>query len=414
MKDKLTLRLEEAWRVMETTSSMPPGFENLVGELDDLPSEEEFNGVGIAEAALDDAPVTDIDLKDIIKTKTDNPNIKQGIEFNRKFPAKAHKKDKDIKNPETGKPYQAAERPQRLIHSSSLLKVLTPEGTEIDQDKLKQLISVRPKQIIAQNSKLASSGKTTNEIFYDLTLPAYQGLFYNEREGKFQVVKTCPSAGACKAFCYAARGSYIQYEGPWLSQARMINYLMNDYTGFKEQLSRELKQAEILANKKGKKIVLRWHDSGDWISPTYLLMAFDIARDTPSIRHYAYTKQVELMNKYIDKKPENFIVNYSKGGTQDKSVDFSKEKHSKVIPYALFKDLKVEKGVPMTPEDITAIKDRLVKVYSLDPGKLLTYDELQQMPVGASGGGFNVIVRPGDGDDAASRKDVIGTLLLIH
>jgi hypothetical protein len=414
MKDKLTLRLEEAWKIMETTSSMPPGFENLVGDLNELPSEEEFNGVGIAEAALDDAPVSDIDLKDIIKTKTDNPNIKQGIEFNRKFPAKAYKKDKEIKNPETGKPYQAAERPQRLIHSSSILKVLTPDGTEIDQDKLKQLITVRPKQIVAQNSKLASSGKTTNEIFYDLTLPAYQGLFYNEREGKFQVVKTCPSAGACKAFCYAARGSYIQYEGPWLSQARMINYLMNDYIGFKEQLSRELKQAEILANKKGKKIVLRWHDSGDWISPTYLLMAFDVARETPTIRHYAYTKQVDLMNKYIDKKPENFIVNYSKGGTQDKSVDFSKEKHSKVIPYALFKDLKVEKGVPMTPEDITAIKDRLVKVYSLDPGKLLTYDELQQTPVGASGGGFNVIVRPGDGDDAASRKDVIGTLLLIH
>ena len=57
LKDKLTLKLEEAWKVMETTSSMPPGFESLVGDLNELPSEEEFNGVGIAEAALDDAPV---------------------------------------------------------------------------------------------------------------------------------------------------------------------------------------------------------------------------------------------------------------------------------------------------------------------------------------------------------------------
>ena len=388
-----------------------PGAEQLVGTIDDLPTAEEVGKVSpVEEASIDDANVQDVDFPSIVKSKTKNDNIAQGIADVRG----GKEKPPVVTDPKTGKPMQSAERPQRLIHSSALLKVLTPEGTEIDQEKLRQMISVRPKTIIAQNSKLAASGSTTNEIFYDLTLPAYQGLFYNEKAGKFQIVRTCPSAGACKSYCYASSGAYLQYEGPWLSQARMINYLMNDYDSFKNQTLSELQNVEKSANKKGKKVVLRWHDSGDMVSPTYLQMAYDIARATPNIKHYAYTKQVDLVKKFSDQKPENFILNYSKGGTSDKNVDFTKEKHSKVIPYALFKDLKVEAGVPMSPEDITTLKDRLVKVYSLDPGKLLTYDELMNTPVGTAGGGFNVIVKPKNGDDAAAREDVTGTLLLIH
>jgi hypothetical protein len=407
--DRILQSLKESWGMMEFEENTAPGLSALVSDVEDIQSKEE-----LFEAGLDDANVQDADFDNIVKSKTDNPDIKAGIKFNRDNPAAAHKKDKNILNPKTGKPYLSAERPQRLIHSSTLLKVLTPEGTEIDQEKLRKMISVRPIQIIAQNSKLAASGSTTNEIFYDLTLPAYQGLFYNEKEGKFQIVKTCPSAGACKAYCYATRGSYLQYEGPWLSQARMINYLMNDYTSFKEQVIQELSAAQSKAAKKGTKVVLRWHDSGDMVSPTYLQMAYDIARQTPNVRHYAYTKQVDLVNKFADKKPDNFILNYSKGGTSDKKVDFDTEKHSKVIPYVLFKDLGVTKGVPMTKQDIATLKDRIITTYHLDPGKLITYDELMKTPVGTAGGGFNVIVRPGDGDDAAARKDVLGTLLLVH
>jgi hypothetical protein len=414
MKDKLTLKLEEAWKMMEAPSSMPPGFENLVGGLEDLPTEEEFDGVGIAEAALDDAPTKDIDPMDIAKSKTDNPDIAKGIAFNRANPAKQHKRDKALVNPETGKSFLPAERPQRMIHSSALLKVLTPDGKEIDQEQLKQLITVRPKQVISQNSKLAGSGADADEVFYDLTLPAYQGLFYNEKDGKFQVVKTCPSAGACKAYCYATSGGYVQYEGPWLSSTRTINYLMNDYQGFKEQVMKELQAAVAAHSKKGKKVVLRWHDAGDFFSPTYLLMAFDIARSTPEVRHYAYTKQVGMVKQHMDKKPENFIFNYSKGGTQDKNVDFNTAKHSKVVPYVLFKDLKVVKGEPMSPEDIAKIKERVAYHYKLSPETVITYDELVKMPVGQEKGKYNVIVRPGDGDDAAAREDVLGTYLLIH
>lgn len=411
-RDKILNKLQESWNHMLAVSeSMMPGAENMISDISDLPTEDEFHhDLPVTEQGIEDAPVKDIDPMDIAKSKTDDPNIAKGIATAREKPAAAYKREKGLTNPETGKPYQTAERPQRLIHSSALLKILTPEGTEIDQEKLKQLITVRPKQIIAQNSKLASSGAAAGEVFYDLTLPAYQGLFYNEKLGKFQVVKTCPSAGACKAYCYATGGGYVQYEGPWLSSTRMINFLMNDYKGFKAQLLSELKSAVATAAKKGKKVVLRWHDSGDFYSESYLLMAFDIARQTPEVRHYAYTKQVDMVKKHEAQKPDNFIFNFSKGGTQDAQVDFETKKHSKVVPYVLFKDLTL----PLKPEDAPILKDRIANHYNIDRNTLVTYDELVKMPVSKEKNKYNVIVGKGAGDDAAAREDVLGTYLLIH
>jgi hypothetical protein len=412
--DRVLQTLKESWNAVLLNESLAPGAEQIVSDLSDMPKEDEFNGVGIAEAAIDDAPVKDINPLDIAKSKTDNPNVKAGIKFNRDHPAQQYKRDKTMVNPETGKGYLPAERPQRMIHSSALLKVLTPDGKEINEEQLKALITVRPKVIIQQNSKLAGSGAEANEVFFDLTLPAYQGLFYNEEAQKFQVVRTCPSAGACKAYCYATSGGYVQYEGPWLSSTRTINFLMNDYEGFKAQVLRELKAAQATHAKKGRKVVLRWHDAGDFFSETYLMMAFDVARQTPEIRHYAYTKQVDYIQKHEADKPANFLFNMSKGGTQDKKVDFAKDKHSKVVPYVFFKDLKIEKGVPLSPEDEKVLKDRLIQSYSYDPNKLITYPELVKTPVGQRGEGLQVIVKPGDGDDAAARPDVLGTLLLVH
>ena len=412
--DRVLENLKESWQAIVLNESLAPGADQIVSDLSDLPTEDEFEGVGIAEASISDAPVKDIDPLDIAKAKTDNPNVKQGIEWNRANPAKQYKKDKELKNPETGKSYLPAERPQRMIHSSALIKVLTPDGQQIDGEQLKKLITVRPKVIIQQNSKLAGSGEAAKEVFFDLTLPAYQGLFYNETANKFQVVKTCPSAGACKAYCYATSGGYVQYEGPWLSSTRTINFLMNDYEGFKAQVLSELRAAQATHAKKGKKVVLRWHDAGDFFSETYLMMAFDVARQTPDVRHYAYTKQVDYVKKHEADKPANFLFNLSKGGTQDKDVDFNKDKHSKVVPYVFFKDLKIEKGVPLSPEDEKTLKDRLVQSYSYDPNKIITYPQLVSTPVGGRGEGLQVIVKPGDGDDAAARPDVLGTLLLVH
>lgn len=434
--DKTYDLLTESWKAMLLCESLAPGAEQMVSDLSDMPKEEDFDGVGIAEAApIGDAPTKDIDPMDIARTKTSDPNVAKGINDFRTASASAGEMKKkgitpDMKsaakvaakasagnniNPDTGKPYLPAERPQRMMHSSTLLKVLTPEGTEIDGEKLKALITVRPTTIIAQNSKLAGSGEAAGEVFYDLTLPAYQGLFYNEAQQKFQVVRTCPSAGACKAYCYATSGGYVQYEGPWLSATRTINFLMNDFEGFKAQLLSELKAAQATHGKKGKKVVLRWHDAGDFFSETYLMLAFDVARQTPDIRHYAYTKQVDYVQKHQADKPENFLFNFSKGGTQDKAVDFEKQKHSKVVPYVLFKDLNFTKGQPMSPEDAKTIKERVAYHYKLDPSTVITYEELVAIPKEQDPSKqYNVVVRPGNGDDAAARSDVLGTYLLVH
>jgi len=39
---------------------------------------------------------------------------------------------------------------------------------------------------------------------------------------------------------------------------------------------------------------------------------------------------------------------------------------------------------------------------------------MMKIPVGKEKGKWNVIVKPGDGDDAANRNDVLSSLLLIH
>ena len=44
---------------------------------------------------------------------------------------------------------------------------------------------------------------------------------------------------------------------------------------------------------------------------------------------------------------------------------------------------------------------------------LLTYDEMNETPPGEKLK-WNVIVMPGDGDESASRSDVLGTYLIIH
>ena len=57
-----------------------------------------------------------------------------------------------------------------------------------------------------------------------------------------------------------------------------------------------------------------------------------------------------------------------------------------------------------------------------NPENLITYDEMMKQPLGTSSAfgsrnivpKWNVIVKPGDGDDAANRSDVLGVYNLEH
>jgi len=291
-----------------------------------------------------------------------------------------------------------------------------------DLDKLKAAISARPEKILKQNEKISHSGGGST-IYYNIGLPALKGLAVNEKTGDFVVVDTCPGAGACKVYCYAKKGGYVQWKASSLSQTRQLNFLLNDPSGYKAKLKAELSSAEKKFGKKDTKVVVRWHDAGDFFSPDYLNLAYSIARDFPNIDFYAYTKVASVAQ---GDKPSNFKMNFSAGATpeQEKQIDFSKTKHSTVVPKQMFDDLILKADGKLvkdpegkiqfkSPEALDILKKKLAAKYGMPEDSVVTYDEMMKIPVGSEPK-WNVIVKPGDGDDSANRSDVIGTWLLIH
>jgi hypothetical protein len=106
-------------------------------------------------------------------------------------------------------------------------------------------------------------------------------------------------------------------------------------------------------------------------------------------------------------------------------IDFARTKHSTVVPKQMFDDLilKDDSGKLIkdpdgriqfkSPEALDILKKKLAVKYNVPENNVITYDEMMQIPVGTEPK-WNVIVKPGDGDDSANRADVVGTWLLIH
>jgi ribosomal protein S10 len=291
-----------------------------------------------------------------------------------------------------------------------------------DLDKLRAAISARPEKILKQNEKITHSGGEST-IYFNIGLPALKGLAVNEATGDFVVVDTCPGAGACKVYCYAKKGGYVQWKASSMSQTRQLNFLLNDPQGYKNKLESELRAAVKKFDKKGTKVAIRWHDAGDFFSPEYLDLAYSVAKDFPNVDFYAYTKMASVAS---GNKPSNFKMNFSMGATpdQEKQIDFQKTKHSTVVPKQMFDDLvmKDDKGkairndkgqIQFSDENLDILKKKLADKYKVFKDSIITYDEMKDIPV-STAPQWNVIVKPGDGDESANRADVIGTWLLIH
>lgn len=291
-----------------------------------------------------------------------------------------------------------------------------------DLDKLRAAITARPEKILKQNEKITHSGGGST-VYYNIGLPALKGLAVNEATGEFVVVDTCPGAGACKVYCYAKKGGYVQWKASSMSQTRQLNFLLNDPQGYKNKLENELRSAEAKFGKKGTKVVVRWHDAGDFFSPEYLDLAYSVAKDFPNVDFYAYTKMAGVAT---GDKPSNFKMNFSMGATpeQEKQIDFQRTKHSTVVPKQMFDDLisrdddgkvvRNDKGqIQFSDDNLKLLKKKLASKYNMPEDSVITYDEMMALPV-AGEPKYNVIVKPGDGDDSANRSDVIGTWLLIH
>jgi hypothetical protein len=372
---------------------------------DDSPFSDNLKVMSLAQFVEKEAPegekeVEEAKLSGVTARKFDEPELTSYLD-------RILAKDKD-KLDKYKRPY---------IHSGNIIPVVDMDGKKYDLDKLRAAFTERPAKILKQNEKMQHSDGSSS-IFYNVGLPALKGLAVDEDTGEFIVIDTCPGAGTCKTFCYAMKGGYVQWKASSLSSTKLLNFLYNDPEGFMSMLSDEISAAQKKYGKKGTKVVIRWHDAGDFFSPQYLEMAYDVARKNPDVDFYAYTKIASVAKA---ERPSNFKINFSMGaqGREEKQIDFTQDKFSKVVPKELFKDVleKDDTGKWQYTSDQAkdALKQRLAAKYSIDPKSILTYDEM--MAMGKDSGEknkWNIIVKPGDGDDAANRNDVLGSYLLIH
>jgi hypothetical protein len=315
------------------------------------------------------------------------------------------------------------------IHRSSVVKYYNEEGKRYDTDQIKKALGIRPAKLLKQNEKMKHSNGEL-EQFYNIGFAALVGIALDEGTNELIVVNTCPGAGSCKIDCFAMKGGKVQFEGPWLSDGRILTFLLNDPDGFFNQLSSDITKEEKKAQKGGYNLTIRWHDAGDFFSPEYMDLAFKLADSHPDVKFYAYTK---IAAAALGQKPKNFIINWSEGAStsqekqvkqQDPQLDVTK--NSRIVPSKLFYDLlkkdsegKLDKTADgaWQPRDAAALeelKNRLAQQYNLKRDTIIDYNEMMATPQKNNIKKWNVIIAPGEGDISANRQDVLSTLLLKH
>ena len=308
-----------------------------------------------------------------------------------------------------------------LVHNKA---IPFDEKGEIDVQAFIQNITKMPAQLYSQNEKMEKSG-ADNSITFNIGIPALRGIVYDIEHKKFYVVNTCPGAGACAKVCYARRGNYIMLPNVFGKQTRVLNLLLNDPELFEKLLKHEIEP--LVWKNKGKKVLFRWNDAGDFFSKKYFKIAADITKELQAkgykFESYAHTKMGDVYNLNDPNMTLNFSVDAAE--KEREKVDLSKAKTSEIVPSELFKDLflkdrahlKVDdagKLIPASPESLNILKQRIADKFNVDTNTLIMYDDMLKIPVGTEQK-WNVIVLPkGQGDIAAQRKDVQRTFLLYH
>jgi Gene product 88 len=163
---------------------------------------------------------------------------------------------------------------------------------------------------LTQNSKMAKmSGVKT----FNWGIPAYRSA-----DG----FKTCPNAAACAKGCYATMGAYLFSNVTKVFEQRLK---LSQAPRFVEIINSEIKRRNVQR--------LRVHDSGDFYNVEYLDKWIKIIEANPTTQFYAYTKMISVFKKYAanDRIPDNFVVIYSYGGTEDKLIDKKNDRHSWVF-----------------------------------------------------------------------------------
>jgi len=173
--------------------------------------------------------------------------------------------------------------------------------------------------LLTANAKIRKSGKKHNVALYNFGIPAWKS--------KATGLITCPAAGSCgkDGGCYAQQGAYIFSNVAKVFEWRLAVTLSTEFVILMQS---ELDEAQRKAAKRGQRVVIRIHDSGDFYNVPYLRKWLAIILANPNITFYAYTKQVRLFQNMA--LPENFRIIFSEGGIFDREIDRNKF-HSRVF-----------------------------------------------------------------------------------
>ena len=134
--------------------------------------------------------------------------------------------------------------------------------------------------------------------------------------------KTCPNAAACAKGCYATQGAYLFSNVAKVFEKRLALALSDSFVS---TIDAEIKRRKVER--------LRIHDSGDFFNAAYLEKWIAIMKANPNVEFYAYSKMVSMLKTYSKsgRIPSNFTIIYSFGGTEDKLIDTTKDRHSAVF-----------------------------------------------------------------------------------
>lgn len=124
--------------------------------------------------------------------------------------------------------------------------------------------------------------------------------------------------GSVCSNCYALKGRYV-FPNVQDALERRYQAMMSDFEGWAESMV-------YLINKRADKHPeFRWHDSGDIQSVTHLAWIVDVARRTPTVKHWLPTREYGIVKEYLElfeEFPENLCVRLSAHMIGGKAPDF--------------------------------------------------------------------------------------------
>ena len=125
----------------------------------------------------------------------------------------------------------------------------------------------------------------------DGNLKIHSNEFYRVLIFNLPAVKTCPfRTKQCEKFCYARKAEKL-YKDCLASRERNFNF--SKTAEFVQVISEYINLIVELEKKgKGRKVLVRIHESGDFYNKEYTDKWIEIARRCPDVTFYAYTKSI--------------------------------------------------------------------------------------------------------------------------